>query len=292
MCHIPELSVVGMDFPPGADLACPGMGPVDAWDAMVAAWRMPGDETAAGPKTGPPLGPAEAEAHGRTPSQRWAREALPLGGTVLDVGCGVGAASWPLADRAGRIVGVDADPSRTAAFEVRAKTLDVEHETVVGAWPEVAPRTPTADVVVCHHVLYHAPGFETFVAALTRHARERVVVELPLAHPHAWLRPVWGALGGGDPGPAPGLADALAAFAALGMNVHVASWDDPWAERGMDLVREVRSRLSRASASASGGEFGAGGGGVSVGVAGGVAPPSPQRMATLWWTGRSARGGA
>ncbi|MYW05247.1 class I SAM-dependent methyltransferase, partial [Streptomyces sp. SID3343] len=245
------------------------MGSVDAWDAMVAAWRMPGDaEVAAGSGAGPGAG-----APGETPSQRWAREALPPGGTVLDVGCGAGAASLPLADRAGRIVGIDADPSRTAAFEVRAKTLDVEHETVVGVWPEVAPQVPVADVVVCHHVLYHALGLEAFVTALTRHARERVVVELLVAHPHAWLRPVWGELGGDpDPGPAPGVADALAAFAALGMNVHVVSWDDPWAERQTDLVRDVRVRLSRGSGSAAGGGRGA------AGAAGGVGPPWPRRV--------------
>jgi SAM-dependent methyltransferase len=266
---------------------------------MVAAWRMPKDTVAAA-ESGVGSGSAQAHAHGGTPSQRWAREALPLGGTVLDVGCGAGAASLPLADRAGRIVGVDADPNGTAAFEVRVKALDVEHETVVGPWPEVAPQVPPADVVVCHHVLYHAPGLEAFVTALTRHARERVVVELPVTHPHAWLRPVWGELGGADPGRVPGVADALAAFAALGMNVHVLSWEDPWAERGVGLARSVRSRLARSSPSGGASRVGAARAGASevgdgrgvVGMPGGVVPPWPRRVATLWWAGQGGRGGA
>ena len=41
-----------------------------------------------------------------TPSNLRALEALPEHGAVLDVGCGAGAASLPLAVRAGRLVGV------------------------------------------------------------------------------------------------------------------------------------------------------------------------------------------
>jgi hypothetical protein len=61
-------------------------------------------------------------------------------------------------------------------------------------WPDVADRVPACDVVVCAHVLYNVPDLPPFVAALTTHARELVVVEMTGTHPLTRLAPMWEAV--------------------------------------------------------------------------------------------------
>src|SRR2546426_6212506 len=89
-----------------------------------------------------------------SPSNRRALEALPLGGSVLDVGVGAGAASLPLASRASLILGVDPAPDMLSCFERCAAMVGVRVEAVLGSWPEIASQIQPADVVVCHHVVY------------------------------------------------------------------------------------------------------------------------------------------
>ena len=121
--------------------------PVSPWHYPVSLFASRADEA------------ARAEL---TPSNRRALEALPQGGAVLDVGCGAGAASLPLAPSASNLVGVDASTEMLAAFADRARAAGVEAEAVEGSWPDVAEATPPADVVVCHHVVYNAPDLPPF----------------------------------------------------------------------------------------------------------------------------------
>jgi hypothetical protein len=83
----------------------------------------------------------------------------------------------------------------------------------------VAGRVGPADVVVCHHVLYNVADLAPFVAALTSHARRRVVAELTERHPLAGLRPLWQRFHGLDRPDGPGAGDAAAALGALGLAV-------------------------------------------------------------------------
>jgi 2-polyprenyl-3-methyl-5-hydroxy-6-metoxy-1,4-benzoquinol methylase len=132
-----------------------------------------------------------------TPTIARAREALPPGGSVLDVGVGGGATSLPLAlgdeDRpvAGSIVGVDGQRDMLDAFEATARDIGVEVATILGTWPGVAPTAPSVDVVTCGHVFYNVQRLEPFARALDAHARCRVVVELTEAHPIAWMNDLW-----------------------------------------------------------------------------------------------------
>lgn len=116
---------------------------------------------------------------------------LPEGGAVLDVGCGAGAASLPLAGRAGRLVGVDVSGEFLAEFRARAAPLVSQVLVVAGAWPEVAASVGSADVVVCANVAYNVPDLAAFVLTLTEHARHRVVFELTLNHPMSALNELW-----------------------------------------------------------------------------------------------------
>lgn len=206
----------------------------DAWRADLSGWGVPEEILAAAPES--PWGfPGKVFAR-RAESQILAREgvsfqraseALPEGGTLMDVGAGAGAASLPHADRASRIVAVDTDPDMLAALDgvvagnpgFRARV-----EVHQGIWPDVAPQTPVVDVVVCHHVLYNVADLRPFVQELTAHARIRVVVELTDRHPMEPMGPLWRQFHGLARPAGPSAAQAGEAIASLGLDVGMQRW--------------------------------------------------------------------
>ena len=169
----------------------------ERWTYALASWAIPQHILDAAPES-PWVFPvelfasrADAALTRLTPSNERALEALPERGTVLDIGCGGGAASLPLASKAASIIGVDSSPGMLEAFLSRTKAAHVKAETIEGAWPDVADQTPEADVVVCHHVAYNAQDLAGFSARLTDHARGRVVMELTAAHPLSTMNELW-----------------------------------------------------------------------------------------------------
>jgi SAM-dependent methyltransferase len=130
------------------------------------------------------------------PSRRRALEALPEGGTVLDVGVGGGGSCLGLVPKPGLIIGVDAVETMLESFTASAAACGVTARAVHGRWPEVAGDVGAADVVVCHHALYRVVEIEDFVTALTSAARHRVVVELSEHPPLAALDPLWRSMHG------------------------------------------------------------------------------------------------
>ena len=166
-----------------------------------------------------------------------AREALPLGGSVLDVGAGAGAASLPLLDRASALIAVDQDAQLLAELMTQAGDAGRKVTTVVGSWPAVAADVAAVDVVVCHHVLYNVPDLKPFIDALDAHARRRVVIEITAAHPIARLNPLWERFHGLHRPTRPTWEDALRTIRAIRDGVHAeperraadtaaGSWDD------------------------------------------------------------------
>jgi len=205
--------------------------PVSPWHYPVSLFASRADEA------------ARAEL---TPSNRRALEALPQGGAVLDVGCGAGAASLPLAPSASNLVGVDASTEMLAAFADRARAAGVEAEAVEGSWPDVAEATPPADVVVCHHVVYNAPDLPPFALRLTDHARARVVVEMTREHPQSNLNPLWLHFHGVVRPERPTADDAMAVLRETGLGAEREDWTAPRPggfERRQDLVAMVRRLL-------------------------------------------------
>jgi SAM-dependent methyltransferase len=175
-----------------------------------------------------------------------AAEALATPGTVLDVGAGAGAASLPLARWATGLIAVDSSQSMLDAFLERAARLGVEAEPILGRWPDVAPLTPVADVVVCHHVVYNAPDLGEFALALSSHARRRVVVELPEAHPLRALNPLWRRLHDLPRPERPTVEDALAVLREVGIRPRINRWPRPARPEYPsfeDLVTVTRQRL-------------------------------------------------
>ena len=234
---------------------------LERWRHQLEARRIPDPILEAAPES--PYGfPTElfrrrAEAITRsaemTPTVARAQEALPDGGSVLDVGVGGGATSLPVAvttgeATAGLIVGVDAQQDMLDAFSVTAAEIGVEVQTIVGAWPDVAPQTPAADVVVCGHVLYNVQDLEPFVRALDGHARRRVVVEITREHPIAWMAGLWRSFHGLEWPEGPTADDAQEALRDLGFDVRredrTASGDRGGGfARREDAVALIRRRL-------------------------------------------------
>jgi SAM-dependent methyltransferase len=230
-----------------------GLEALRRWRVELEAWAIPEEILSRAPESpwGFPVelfGARAAQAQSRqpTPSTREALRWLPAGGAVLDVGAGGGAASLPLAGRAGHLVAVDPLPEMLEAFAAAARKAGIATDTVRGNWPDVAGEVAPADVVVCTDVLYNVPDLAPFALALTSRARARVVVQLTARHPLASLGPLWLRLHGLERPEGPTADDAVAALRALGLQVERENWTTTQAgafERFEDLVAFSRRRL-------------------------------------------------
>lgn len=220
------------------------MSALDQWQAELAAWAIPDDILSAAPE--PPWGfPVElfrAEVEQTdTPSRDVARDALPDGGSVLDVGCGGGAASFALVPPAGRVVGVDSTPEMLTEYAAEADRRGVVHEEISGTWPDVAPRAGVCDVVACHHVFYNVADLPPFVDALTTAATRRVVVEMTATHPLTASAPLWRHFHGIDRPQGPTADLAIEVLREIGLTPQAKGWSRP----PRDVPREAYVRLNR-----------------------------------------------
>lgn len=159
---------------------------VEKWRSDLASWAIP-DEILAQAEVPPWFHPAALfalpEKIWDSPSHQRAREAMPDGGTVLDIGCGGGIAAFAIAPPAAKVIGVDHQLEMLEMFQANAIDRNLEVETFQGFWPAIAESVPQADVVTVHHVVYNVGDIKPFIEALISHARKRVVLELPLVHP-------------------------------------------------------------------------------------------------------------
>lgn len=257
------------------------------WAEALEEWAIPPEILARAPESpwGFPRGIFTHSAHQAsapgaepTPTARRALEALPAGGSVLDVGVGGGATSLPLASRAGRITGVDQNRVLLEAFAASADRLGVAHTEVEGTWPDVAGAVEPTDVVVCGHVFYNVADLAPFVWALTAKARRRVVAELSVVHPQVHLNPLWRRFHGIDRPTGPGVDEALAVLAEAGMEPEVEHWEAPgrWESAPREeLVAFARRRLCLPAERDP-----------EVAAAlDELAGPAPRHLATLWWPG-------
>lgn len=268
------------------------MNALERWRRDIARWGVPEEILAKAPESpwGFPVDlfrvRSERADAAPTVSTRRAREALALGGSVLDVGVGGGAASLPLGDLAELTVGVDTSKEMLATFREAARARGIATDERVGAWPDVAPDTPAADLVLCHHVLYNGIDLEPFVPALDSHARRRVVIEMTATHPLAWMADLWKKFHGVERPSRPTADDALECLVELGLDAHrevrFAERGGSGFERRDDAIALVRRRLCLPAyrdaeiADAVGDRLVEHGGLWSTG-------PAEERLVTLWW---------
>jgi len=261
------------------------------WREDLESWAIPAEILAAAPET-PWRCPTELFARSareavsteggltadgrRSPSVHRAREALPDGGSLLDVGAGGGAASLPLCPPAASVTAVDQNPDMLAAFAGLAAKRGIEHREVEGRWPDVAAKVEPVDVVVCHHVLYNVGDIVPFVLALTSHARRRVVVEITAQHPQSNLNQLWEHFHGTPRPTRPTAEDALAVIRELGIDAGFEAFDAAvrWNHEHdrADVVAFTRRRLCLPA-------------GRDPEVEALLPPDAPRAHATLWWPG-------
>jgi len=207
-------------------------GPAAArWRELLQARAIPAEIRAAAPQDPsrhdptrfvPPVAPED------TPSRCAALELLgPQGGTVLDVGCGAGAAGLALVPKVTHLTGVDHAADMLRAFERACTERGVPHRSVLGPWPDVAPQAGAADVVVSHHVGYNTLELGPFLMALDGAARRGVVIELHAVHPGAWLDPLWLQFHGLRRPPPATAQDVQAVVAEVGIAAEVQHWTRP-----------------------------------------------------------------
>ncbi|MGI8799291.1 MAG: class I SAM-dependent methyltransferase [Pseudonocardia sp.] len=195
----------------------------------------------------------------------------PAGGTVLDVGCGGGAASLAVYEHARHITGLDIAEGMLAEFERAATARGVPHRAVLGSWPEAAGPAGPADVVLCHHVGHNTVELGPFAAALGAAARRGVVYEMYTEHPMAWMDPLWVRFHDlHRPRPAT-LDDALAVLAEVGITPQVQRWERPAYDQPIeDICRRLCVSADRAD---------------EVRAALAELPPRRRTVATLTWAG-------
>lgn len=204
----------------------PELRPADRWRRGVEAWLVPEAILDQAPEPAQALDPEmfrwrpeEDAAKPVRPSRRRALEALPEGGSVLDVGVGGGASSLGLVPRAAVITGVDQLEGMLASFEESARRAGVTARPVHGRWPDVAGEVEPADVAVCHHAVYGVAEIEPFLAALTAAARHRVVLEVGTRLPLIGLNPLWRAFHGFERADRPVADEAEAVLRSMGLSV-------------------------------------------------------------------------
>lgn len=236
-------------------MAQPSVTAAERWRELLAQWAIP-PQNSAGACDKPERYPAEMFAcradlarDVRTPANQAALAALPPRGSILDVGCGAGAASLPLADRAGTIIGVDPSPEMLDAFVQRLRPAGVRVEAIQDTWEAAASRAPLTDVVVCHNLAYLVPDLQQLVRTLSAHARARVVLELTERHPLTWLNELWRQFHGTDRPSRPTADDAASVLAEEGIDAQRATWASSaygqmtYFRSHEDLVAWVRRRL-------------------------------------------------
>jgi len=118
----------------------------------------------------------------------------PRGGTCVEVGCGFGRMTAPLAERFDRVVAVDVSPRMLDLARASVTAPNVEFELVSGS--SLEPVTDgSADALVCYLVLQHLPRRGLITAYLREFGRVlapagRAFVQLPVlpggARTRAW----------------------------------------------------------------------------------------------------------
>lgn len=196
---------------------------VEKWKSDLAAWAIPQeilDQAEVAPWFHPAALFALPEKIWDSPSHQRALEAMPSGGSVLDIGCGGGIGAFAITPPAGHVIGVDHQNEMLEMFVNNANARGVTSKIFEGFWPAIADQVPVADVVTCHHVVYNVGDIEPFIRALDSHANRRVVIELPLVHPMTPRNSGWKHFWNLDRPTSPTADDFLNVLSELGINAN------------------------------------------------------------------------
>ncbi|NNN08020.1 MAG: class I SAM-dependent methyltransferase [Acidimicrobiaceae bacterium] len=201
-----------------------------AWAHALEAWAIPPGILALAsedPWIHPPVLFNVPEVVPNNPSHGRAREVLGESASVLDVGCGGGIAAFALTPPASRVIGVDHQGEMLEMFAANAAARGLSAETHLGFWPAVASAVPRADVVTAHHVVYNVSDIVPFLRALSDHATQRVVLELPRHHPLVTLSGAWRHFWQLERPSTPTPEDLMAVLREMDIEASIEHWDGP-----------------------------------------------------------------
>ncbi len=203
---------------------------IEKWRTDLASWAIP-EEILAQAEVPPWIHPVQLfalpEKIWDSPSHQLAREAMPQGGTVLDIGCGGGIAAFAISPPAQKVIGVDHQREMLDMFEANAHKRNLKVETFEGFWPAIADQVPNADVVTVHHVVYNVSEIKPFIEALISHAKRRVVLELPLVHPMTPRSNGWKYFWNLDRPTSPTADDLLKVLHEMGIEANIEKFSAP-----------------------------------------------------------------
>ncbi len=200
----------------------------DYWREALSIWAIPQailDQAPEDPWIHPPVMFQIPEQIEDTISHQRAREVIPAGGSILDIGCGGGIAAFAVTPPASHVIGVDHQGEMLEMFTQNAKARGVTSEVFEGFWPQVETSVPVADVAAAHHVTYNVPQIEDFLLAMSSHAKKRVVLEMPQRHPLTTAAPLWKHFWNLDRPVDPTPRDLMTVIRELGFNPHLELWD-------------------------------------------------------------------
>jgi SAM-dependent methyltransferase len=251
---------------------------VQQWTADLAQWSIPDDIIKQAPQSpwihSPALFEIPAEIVDSL-SHRRAREALSQAGSVIDVGCGGGVATFAIAPPAQQVTGVDHQSSMLDLYSREAEKRGIKHAEVLGDWPDVSGQVATADVVVCHNVAYNVSKIVPFLQALNDHALKRVIIEIPMEHPLAPMRGLWKHFWDLERPYRPSAQTFFDVVTQSGFEAHMEQWQAP-AREPVDFDQHVEFTSVRLClAPQRRGE-------VATYLRANPAPPT-RSVATIWW---------
>lgn len=218
------------------------------WKSDLEAWSIPQeiiDQAPESPWIHPPVLFQIPQLIDLNPSHQKAFDALPEGGSILDIGCGGGIAAFAMGSKAALVIGVDHQSEMLDMFTDNANQRNIDSKVYEGFWPAVEKNVEVADVAVAHHVVYNVQEIVPFINAMNSHARKRVVLEMPQHHPLSNLSDAWKYFWKLDRPENPTPQDLKNVLGEMGINAHLHLWDGKLRqERNLDdAVRFTRIRL-------------------------------------------------
>ena len=121
------------------------------------------------------IGPARMQYLRDTIARHYARDPLadlPLSGlAVLDIGCGGGLVSEPLARLGARVTGIDPGAANIEVARNHASAQGVAVDYRTALIEDIAAKGETFDVVACLEVVEHVPDVAAFLATVVKTVR-------------------------------------------------------------------------------------------------------------------------
>lgn len=123
------------------------------------------------------------------------------------------------------VIGVDHQVEMLEMFRENAVKRNRKSETHLGFWPEISNEVQPADVVTAFHVVYNVSDIESFLTELDKHARKRVVIEMPQLHPLSNLNEAWKFFWDLERPTTPTYIDLLEILGELSIKPHYENWE-------------------------------------------------------------------